>query len=275
MYSSDIPKISVITVTFNAAQTLSMTMDSILAQDYSNVEHIIVDGKSNDNTIELVESYRQKYYTKGYELHIISQKDNGIYDAMNKGIQLASGTILGFLNADDFYAKNNVISLIAWGFAKPEHNINIVYGDVTYVNKDLEPVRNFRAKPYTKNAFKFGFHPPHPSFYTRRELYQIYGNFNLKYKIASDYELMLRFLEKYQLQILYIQEDFVKMRIGGISNSSFKNVIQANIECYESFRDNHLAQFPIFVILKPLSKLAKIQYMHMMKSFIKKFRIRF
>lgn len=269
------PKISVITVTFNAAQTLSTTMDSILTQDYSNVEHIIVDGKSNDNTIELAKSYRQKYHTKGYKLHIISQKDHGIYDAMNKGIQLASGTILGFLNADDFYAQNDIISLIAWGFAKPGNNIKIVYGNVIYVNKDLKPVRNFRTKPYTKNAFKFGFHPPHPSFYARRELYHIYGDFNLKYKIAGDYELMLRFLAKYQLQSLYIQEYFVKMRIGGISNSSLKNIIQANLECYKSLRDNHLARFPIFVILKPLSKLTKIQYTYIMKSCIKKFRIRF
>ncbi len=268
MYSLSAPKISIITAALNAAHTLPSTLDSVLAQDYAHIEHIIIDGKSSNNTLDLIESYRHKYHTKGYELHVFSQKDRGIYDAMNKRLQLASGEIVGFLNADDFFAQNNVASLIAWGFAKPSNAIQIVYADVIYVDKNLKPIRDFRAKPYTKDAFRFGFHPPHPSFYVKKDVYQTYGGFNLKYKIASDYEIMLRFLEKHQLQSLYIQEYFVKMRIGSVSNANFKNIIRANLECFASFKDNNLARFPIFIALKPLSKLKSVRYKQIAKKLL-------
>lgn len=263
------PKVSIITATLNAAHTLPHTLDSILAQDYAHIEHIIIDGKSSDGTLDLIESYRPKYRAKGYELRVSSDKDNGIYDAMNKGLALSSGEIVGFLNADDFFAKDCVVSLIVWGFAKPSENVQIVYADILYVDEHLAPIRDFTAKPYAKNAFYFGFHPPHPSFYAKRELYQTYGGFNLKYKIASDYELMLRLLERYRLKSLYIHECFVKMRTGGASNASLKNILRANLECFASFRDNHLARFPLFVALKPLSKLANVRYVRVIKKLIR------
>ncbi len=262
------PKISIITATLNAAHTLKSTLDSILSQDYDNIEHIIIDGKSSDDTLSLIESYREKYHQKGIALKVLSQKDNGIYDAMNKGLNLASGDIIGFLNADDFFAHNKALSLIAWGFSKPTNDVQIIYGDVEYLDAKLESIRVFLSKPYTKNAFKFGFHPPHPSFYATRKTYQTYGGFSLKYKIASDYELMLRLLEKYGLKSLYIQECFVKMRIGGASNKNLKNILRANLECAKSFKDNNLSHFPIFIILKPLSKLAHINFKQVIKNLL-------
>lgn len=262
------PKISIITATLNAAHTLPSTLDSILAQDYAHIEHIIIDGKSSDDTLTLIESYRPKYALKGYEFKVSSQKDSGIYDTMNKGLALASGAIIGFLNADDFFAHSKVISLIAWGFSKPTDDVQIVYADIVFVDKNLSTIRTLNAKPYYKNAFYFGFHPPHPSFYAKREIYQTYGGFNLKYKIANDYELMLRFLEKYHLKSLYIQECFVKMRAGGVSNANLKNIIRANVECVQSFRDNALCAFPIFIALKPLSKIFKIHYIQVIKKLL-------
>lgn len=261
--------ISIITATLNAAHTLPNTLDSILAQDYAHIEHIIIDGKSSDDTLALIESYRPKYHKKGYELRVSSQKDNGIYDAMNRGLALASGEIVGFLNADDFFAHSKVASLIAWGFSKPTDDVQIVYADIVFVDTNLVPIRTFSAKPYRKNAFRFGFHPPHPSFYATKQAYQTYGGFNPKYTIASDYELMLRFLEKHNLKSLYIQECFVKMRAGGTSNANLKAIITANLECAQSLRDNGICAFPIFIALKPLGKLFDIHYLQVIKNLLR------
>jgi len=266
-------KISIITATLNSAKTISSTLDSILAQDYKHIEHIIVDGKSSDKTLKVIESYRPKYEKRDFILTISSQKDSGIYDAFNRGISLANGEVIGFLNADDFFANNHVLSLVAWGFSKPfinEKRVNIVYANVKYVNERLDCIRDLRAKSFQKIDFKLGLHPPHPSFYVRAELFKQFGAFRLKYRIASDYELMLRFLYKLEIESLYIDECFVKMRIGGVSNASLKNIFNANVECFEAWRDNDLSALPLFVLFKPLRKLLDLRYKGLLRRMLRK-----
>ena len=249
-----LPKISLITTTFNSAATISSTLESTLAQSYTDFEHIIIDNQSQDSTLSIIESYRPHYEAKGVSLRVFSQRDSGIYDGMNKGLERAKGEIVGFLNADDFFASHLVLAFIAWGFDKPD-SIDVVYANILYVSHTLEPLRRLDGKPLRKRDFALGFHPPHPSFYARKALYTRYGGFNLSYAIAADYEIMLRFLHKYQAKSLYIDECFVKMRVGGASNASLANIMRANFECARAWRDNGLSTFPIFVVLKPLRKM--------------------
>ncbi|RDU63158.1 glycosyltransferase family 2 protein [Helicobacter sp. MIT 14-3879] len=251
-------KISIITPSYNSKETILLNLDSVLSQDYKFIEHIIIDNKSNDGTLELLQRYKDKY-NKKYTFKIVSEKDSGIYHAMNKGISLSSGDIIGFLNSDDFFANSNIVSIIAWGFAKPTKP-QIIYADICYINNNFQVIRKLKGKSYNKASFKFGFHPAHPSFYVKKEVFNKYGNFNINYKISADYELMLRFLYKNNISSLYIDETFVKMKVGGISNRNIKNIIKANIECAKSWRDNNLSRFPIFIILKLVSKLQSIRY---------------
>lgn len=245
--------ISVITATFNSQKTISYTLDSILSQDYPYIEHIIIDGNSSDSTLDIIRSYHPKYWDKKITLKVLSEKDKGIYDAMNKGLKLASGKIVGFLNSDDFFADNFCLSNIAQAFL--DQNACIVFGDIIYVQANFKPIRYYKSSPYTPYAFKFGWHPPHPSFYAKKSVYEMYGNFSLKYKIASDYEIMLRFLQKYRLPSYYLAKTLVKMQLGGESNRSFKNIFLANVECFQAWQDNGLSIFPIFIFLKPFMKL--------------------
>lgn len=249
-----LPKISLITTTFNSAATIASTLDSALAQSYTDFEHIIIDNQSSDSTLSIIESYRPQYRAKGVSLQVFSQRDLGIYDGMNKGLEKARGEIVGFLNADDFFASNLVLEFIAWGFDKPD-SIDIVYANIVYISHTLQPLRPLNGKALKSHDFTLGFHPPHPSFYARKALYTRYGGFNLSYTIAADYEIMLRFLQKYQAKSLYIDECFVKMRVGGTSNASLSNIMRANLECARAWRDNGLSTFPIFVVLKPLRKM--------------------
>lgn len=259
------PKISIITVCFNASQTISGTIDSILLQDYINAEHIIVDGKSSDDTLALIHAKKKDYSLKGYTLKVISQSDKGIYDAMNKGIKLASGEIIGFLNADDFYANSGVLSLIAWGFSKPTKP-SIVYADICYVSKNGKVARTMLGESQKRANFALGFHPPHPSFYAKRELFSSYGEFDLRYSISADYDLMLRFLYKYKCESLYIDEIFVKMNLGGVSNKSVKNILKANLQCLQSARENGIRFSLLAIIFKVLSKLKSVNYKLLVKS---------
>ncbi|WP_304646207.1 glycosyltransferase family 2 protein [uncultured Helicobacter sp.] len=248
------PRISLITTAFNAASSISYTLDSVLSQKYNDFEHIIIDAKSSDETLQIIESYRPRYEKRGLSLIVISQSDKGIYDGMNKGLKYANGDIIGFLNADDFFASNDVLDFIAWGFDRPD-NVQIIYANITYINAHHKPLRPLKGKPFSRLGFMCGFHPPHPSFYAKKRLYEQYGNFNLKFNIAADYELMLRFLYKYALKSFYIDKCFVKMRVGGASNVSLKNIFKANLQCAQAWRENHLSTLPLFILLKPLTKL--------------------
>ena len=241
-------KVSIITATYNSVKTIIDTIESVNNQDYENIEHIIIDGGSKDNTLELIKN------TPNRVVKIVSEPDKGIYDAMNKGIAL-----IGILNSDDFYTSSNVISDIVSIFLQGKYDG--IYGDLEYVNeKDTNKViRYWKSKPYIKGLFKKGWHPAHPTFFVKKEVYDKFGNFNLKYKIGADYEIMLRFIEKNKIRVGYIPKVLVRMRIGGASNQSIKNIIKANKECYNAWKDNDLSISPIVFILKPLSKI--LQYL--------------
>jgi len=242
-------KVSIITVVYNNKNTIKDTIESVLNQIYKNIEYIIVDGASTDGTVEVIKSYGDKIDK------FISEPDNGIYDAMNKGLKLATGEVVGILNSDDVYADNKVIETVANTFQKCD--CNATYGDLVYVDKeDLdEVVRYWKSKSFEKGSFQKGWHPAHPTFFVKKEIYDRYGLFNLDFKIAADYELMLRFMERYNISTHYIPEVLVKMRVGGESNRSIKNILKANIECYKAWQLNDLKISPFIVAKKPFLKL--------------------
>ena len=213
-------QISIITATFNSEKTIKHTIQSVINQTYENIEYIIIDGQSTDETLNIIKKYKNKI-TK-----IISEPDKGIYDALNKGIEQANGNIIGFLHADDFYAHNKVIENIAKVFKTK--NTDSAYGNLEYVsalNTD-KIIRNWQAGKFSVKELKRGWMPPHPTFYVKKEIYKRYGNFKLNYKIAADYDLMLRFLGKHQITTVYLDEVLVKMRMGGASNRSLTNIIK-------------------------------------------------
>jgi len=247
-------RISIITVVKNNAQTIKDAIDSVLSQTYQNIEYIVVDGASTDGTVDIVQSYGDKIDK------FISEPDNGLYDAMNKGIKLATGDIVGILNSDDFYIAEHVIEKVVKEFQ--EKGVDSVYGDLVYVDaSDTDKiVRYWESKPYKKGLFYKGWHPPHPTFFVRNEIYKKYGLFNLDFKIAADYEIMLRYLVKYEISCSYIPEVIVSMRTGGTSNKNLTNIIKANIECYKAWRKNKLKINPKTFLLKPLSKIFQYKF---------------
>lgn len=245
-------KISIITVCYNSAETIEDTIKSVLDQEYKSIEYIIVDGGSTDGTLDVLKKYRDQIHK------YISEPDNGVYDAMNKGIKLATGDVVGFLNAGDFYAAKTAISQIAASFKK--NDCQVVYADLEYVteNNPEKTVRRWTSKPYQDNLFRKGWHPPHPTFFAQKSAYDKYGAFDLTYNIGADYELMLRFLKKHNAKSCYIPSILVKMRNGGKSNKNLRQIIKANIECYQAWKKNKLKVSPLIVVKKPISKL--IQY---------------
>lgn len=213
-------KISVITSTWNSAATLRDTIESVLRQAYPDIEHIIVDGGSTDGTMDIVREYEPQY--KG-RLRYVSEPDKGIYDAMNKGIRMATGEVVGLLNSDDFYTSDDMLAAVA---EKMSHTgIDAVYGDVHYVNaSDLTKcVRYYSSKPFHRTWMRLGFMPAHPSFYCRRDVYEKYGTFDLTYKVAADFENLLRLIFVNRIKTVYIPKDFVTMRTGGASSSGLQS----------------------------------------------------
>lgn len=253
------PRISLITVCRNAQNTIKTTLDSALCQDYESFEHIVIDGASSDETLQILRSYAPKYAAKNRPLVVQSQRDCGIYDAMNRGVALAKGEVIGFLNADDYFAHDKALSLVAWGFEKPS-NPKIIYADICFVNARGVVVRTMSGAPRAGADFARGFHPAHPSFYAKRELFIELGGFDLGYAIAADFELMLRFMQKHRQNSLYIDEVLVKMRQGGVSNKNAKNILRANAECLAALRKNGVRFAILAVGLKLFSKIANINY---------------
>ena len=245
-------KISIITVIWNNAKTINDAIDSVLGQTYQNIEYIVIDGASTDGTVEIVQSYGDKIKK------FVSEKDQGIYDAMNKGIKLATGDIVGILNSDDFYKSNDILEIVASEFKSK--NIDCLYGDLEYVdaNDTSKVVRYWKSRPFEDGLFQKGLHPAHPTFFIKREFYEKYGLFDLDFHIAADYEIMLRFLERYKLKSSYINKTFVRMRVGGESNRSIKNILKANLESYKAWKVNGLYINPFMFLLKPLSKVLQL-----------------
>ena len=244
-------KISIITVTYNSAQTLEQTILSILSQDYPNLEYIIVDGKSTDDTLTVIEKYRDKIS------HFISEKDEGLYHAINKGINLATGDIIGILHADDFYTKYDVLTGIAETFKINE--ADAVYADLYYVDKNNTDkiIRTWKSGSFSPNKFLWGWMPPHPTFFVKKDIYNKYGVFNTTLRSAADYEIMLRLLYKNKIKTAYLPEFIVKMRVGGQSNASIKNRVKANNEDRMAWKLNEVKPYFFTLIIKPLRKLTQ------------------
>ncbi|MFA6247637.1 MAG: glycosyltransferase family 2 protein [Mucilaginibacter sp.] len=242
-------KISVITVSYNAQSTIEQCVQSVIGQDYPHIEYIIIDGNSSDGTISVLEKYK-KY------IHVfVSEPDKGIYDAMNKGIALASGDVIGILNADDFFADSHTLTVVLDAF---KNNVtDIVYGNLDYVKPDGSTFRKWRSGPYKKGLFNLGWMPPHPTFYCRKEVFNRFGNYSLEYGTAADYELMLRFIHLNQLPVYYIARVLVKMSTGGVSNSSINNRVKALIFDMRAMYRNNVYFPPIALLFKPLRKLGQ------------------
>lgn len=217
-------KISVITVCFNSAETIADTLKSIVIQTHGEIEQIVIDGGSSDSTLTLVRAQALPGAI------VISEPDNGIYDAMNKGIALATGDVIGFINADDFYPTPEVLALVASAFESS--GADCCYGDLCYVQQDdvSKTVRYWRSAPFSPGLFERGWCPPHPTFFVRREVCVRLGGFDLSFNIAADFELMMRYLEAAHITSRYIPKVLVKMRLGGTTNRSLINIFKQNIE---------------------------------------------
>jgi glycosyltransferase involved in cell wall biosynthesis len=242
-------KVSIITVSFNAAKTISATLSSVATQTYPNIEHIVVDGGSSDGTQEIVKKFQ-------HVTHFISEKDEGLYFAMNKGLSIATGEIVVMLNADDEYAHNSIIEKVVSCFE--QYQVDSVYGDLVYVNaNNSKVIRNWKAGHFNRNKFYQGWMVPHPTFFVKRECYQKWGCFNTSLKYAADYELMLRFMFKHHITNYYLPETLVIMKSGGKSNASFLNRFYINREDRRAWTINHLQPHLFTLILKPLRKLTQ------------------
>lgn len=243
------PLVSIITGTYNSSKFVSDCVQSVNDQDYGNIEHIIIDGASKDDTVNIIKNTPNRVTT------LVSEKDAGIYDAMNKGLKLGKGDILGILNSDDFYNSNEVIGKVAKAFEDP--SIDCVYGDLLYVEQDdtEKVVRKWITGNYTTNGFRKGWHPAHPSFFVRKSVYDNYGYFNLNFGLAADFELMLRFLEKHKIKGAYLPFPMVRMRLGGATNKSIANILKGNQECIQAFKSNDLKVSPLYPIIRLVPKL--------------------
>lgn len=241
-------KITIITATYNSAATVRDTLKSIAGQSHPDIEHLIVDGLSKDHTLEIVKEFP-------HVAQVVSGKDNGIYDAMNKGVQLANGEVIGILNSDDFYTSEQVLSKVAAVFE--DDRVDAVYGDLQYVKQDdIDTViRTWKAGRYKKRLFHYGWMPPHPTFFVRSRLYRKAGLFNTTLRSAADYELMLRMMVKHDATVQYIPEVLVKMRSGGMSNATLGNRLRANREDRQAWELNGLKPYFFTRWLKPLRKV--------------------
>ncbi|NML19593.1 glycosyltransferase [Pseudoflavitalea sp. G-6-1-2] len=240
--------ISIITATYNSSATVGDTLKSIASQDYQHIEHIIVDGLSKDNTLDIVKQFP-------HVSRVNSEKDNGIYDAMNKGVKLATGDVIGILNSDDFYSHPQVISKVMAAFEDP--SVYAVYGDLHYVQQfDTDKItRKWKAGNFRPGNFYFGWMPPHPAFFVRKKVYEEAGLFNTSLRSAADYELMLRVLVKHRMKAAYVPEVLVKMRAGGMSNATLANRLRANKEDRKAWELNNLKPYFFTIWLKPVRKI--------------------
>lgn len=228
-------RVSLITVSYNSQAHIRSTIESVLSQTYPDIEYIIVDGSSKDNTVEIIKSYEDKFDDW---LKWVSEPDKGMYDAMNKGIRMATGDIVGILNSDDFFSGNTVVENIVKVFQTG--NVDALYGDVKFVSpENLKKItRYYSSKIFTPKLFRFGFMPAHPSFYTYKRNFNKYGYYKTDYKIAADYELLIRFLYTNKLKAKYLNKSFVTMRTGGESTRNWKSNVVLNKEIVRGCKEN-------------------------------------
>ena len=248
-------KITIITVSYNSSATIRDTIKSLLMQSYSNIEYIIVDGLSKDNTVDIIKEYESKFNGR---LRWVSEKDKGLYDAMNKGIRMATGDVVGIINSDDFYHKTDVISKIADAFKQPD--VEAVFADVRFVNPENldKTVRYYSSKNFSPNRFRFGFMPAHPTFFTYKKFFDEFGYYKTDYKIAADYELLIRFLHTNKLNYKYLPLDVMKMRTGGASTASIKSNILLNKEIVRACHENGIKTWFPLLLLKYFIKVFEL-----------------
>lgn len=240
-------KVSIITAVYNRASTVEDAITSVLNQDYPDIEYIVIDGGSTDGTLGIINKYRKQI------ARLVSEKDAGIYDALNKGIALATGDIIGFLHSDDIFFSHGVVSKIVEEFKKS--NADSVYGNLEYVNAQQpdKVIRFWNSGSFSHSSLRQGWTPPHPTFYIRRCVYEKYGNFDTSFRIASDYDITLRFLFKHKISASYVPHTIVKMRVGGAS-SSLKNVCKKMTEDARAMKRNGL-NFTYTLAAKNLRKI--------------------
>lgn len=246
-------KISVITVTYNSDKTLRDTINSVLAQTYEDIEYIVVDGLSKDKTVDIIREYEPQFAGR---MKWISEKDSGLYDAMNKGIRMATGDVVGILNSDDFFSSNDVIEKVVAGFTK---DTDAVYGDIHFVNPDnlQRCVRYYSSKIFKRSLMRMGFIPAHPSFYCRKECFEKFGYYKTDYKIAADFDLLLRFIYIHQIRIKYLPVDMVTMRLGGASTDGWKSRLVMMNEHLRSFKENGVKTNRFWLSLRYFYKITE------------------
>lgn len=227
-------------------------MEAVLSQTSKNIEYIVVDGTSKDDTVKIIKEYESKF---NGQMRWVSEPDKGLYDAMNKGIRMATGDIVGIINSDDFYHRTDVIAKVVEGFQ--ENGIEAIYGDVRFVNPDNldKTVRYYSSKHFSPQLFRYGFMPAHPTFFTYRRYFEEFGYYKTDYKIAADYELLIRFLYTHKLKSKYLPLDFMKMRMGGTSTASIKSNILLNKEIVRACRENDIWTCMPLLFLKYFIKI--------------------
>lgn len=244
-------KISIVTATYNSEKTIRDTIESVLRQSFTDYEYIIVDGQSKDNTLDVVREYLPRFDDR---MRYISEADKGIYDAMNKGFKMAKGDVLALINSDDFLCDDHALEKIAKAF-KENLETDGVYADLYYVSQNNTD--NIVRKWVTgaQKSFAKGWLPAHPTFYVKRECYEKYGYFNLDYKLAADFELMLRFVERHHIKLTYLPEPLVKMRLGGATSKNIQNIIKQDKECVRAFKENRIPVSCLYLLYRFLPKI--------------------
>jgi len=244
-------KVSIITATYNSAQTINNCMDSVLEQTHINIEYVVIDGNSKDKTVDIIKARAAEHPN----IKWISEADKGIYDALNKGIEKATGDIIGFVHSDDYLAGPEIISDIVKIFEAED--ADGVYGDLLYVNKEdtMRVIRSWKSRSFNPKLLKKGWMPAHPTLFMKKEVYQKHGNFDLKFKIAADYDFMLRVLRDPSLKFYYVPKVITKMRVGGASNRSLKNMYQKSKEDFIVIKSNDIPVPMRVLLFKNFSKI--------------------
>lgn len=243
-------RVSIITVVYNGEQYIEECITSVVEQNYQDIEYIVIDGGSTDQTLSLIEKHSHKI------AHFVSEKDRGMYDALNKGIALASGEVIGILNADDMLASQEVIAEVVKCFEEQE--AEGVYGNLNYISPvSNKVVRKWVSKQFSRKDIEYGWMPAHPTLYLKRFLFKQYGGYSLDFGTAADYELMLRFLYWHEVKAVFLNKLLVNMRLGGMSNASWKQRYHALLNDYKAIKSNRLPFSFITLLLKKLSKISQ------------------
>lgn len=249
-------KLSLITVTFNSSKTIADTISSVLKQNYDNYEYIVVDGGSSDSTLDIIKEFEPKFNGK---MRWISERDKGMYDAMNKGIKMATGDVVGIINSDDFYHRNDIFQIINDAFIN-NPSAQAIYGDVRFVRPDnlKHTIRYYSSKGFKPYKFRFGFMPAHPSFFTYKDNFEKYGYYQYDYYIAADFELLTRFIYSNNIEAKYIPVDFLKMRTGGRSTNGLKATYILNKEIVRACKENGIWTCMPLLFLKYFIKVFEL-----------------